>query len=371
MSNPQPAPPKQEQFLATLAHELRNPLAPMRHCVSILARTVEDATAQEAVQVMDRQLRQLSRLVDDLLEVSRLTRGTLELHKAPLDVGELLDFAVEGSLPTIEAGGHRLSVRRPEPPLRIDGDRARLAQAVGNLLDNAARYSQPGSEILLEARREGDETVIRVSDTGTGISPEALPQVFELFSQVDERALQPSNGLGIGLSLVRAVMELHGGTATAASEGRGRGSRFELRLPVLAASQRDAHALAVQRTSEANTRRILVVDDNHDAADTLATLLRLDGAVVDVAYDGPAALAAIDAFRPRAVVLDLGMPGMSGYDVARAVRDRQDLDNLKLIALTGWGQDADRRMTAEAGFDHHLTKPADIDTVQAVLSNLA
>ena len=361
--------PREDQFLATLAHELRNPLAPMRHCVSILERTVEDAQARSAIEVMDRQLRQMSRLVDDLLDVSRMTRGKIVLQKDAVDVGALLDLAVEASQCVIEAAGHVLRVQRPEPGLVLDGDRARLVQAVSNLLDNAARYTDRGGDIVLEAHRDGDEAVIAVSDSGVGISAAALPEVFELFAQVDDRALRPQNGLGVGLTLVRAIVELHGGTATASSDGPGRGSRFELRVPLRAQAQQDARADAEARAN-ADGRRILVVDDNKDAADTLATLLKLGGARVEVAYDGPSALAAIDAFRPRAVVLDLGMPGMSGYDVARWIRDRRELDQLSLIALTGWGQPSDRRLTAEAGFNHHLTKPADIDAVQAVLDSL-
>ena len=358
---------REDQFLATLAHELRNPLAPMRHCVSILERTCEHEPSLAAVRVMDRQLRQMTRLVDDLLEVSRITRGTIALQREAADLGTILDAAVETSRHGIEAEGHTLSVHKPSPALELDADPMRIAQVVSNLLDNAARFTKPGGSIVLEAVRDGVDAVIRVSDTGIGISAEALPCVFDLFSQADQRPVRVDNGMGIGLALTRSLVQLHGGTVTAASAGLGQGSRFEVRLPLLTA---DVVRKAAAR-DETTHQRILVVDDNHDAADALATLLTMSGAQVQVAYDGPAALEAIDTFHPRVVVLDLGMPGMDGYEVARWIRHRRDLDTLTLIALTGWGAQADRALTAEAGFDHHLTKPADIETVHEVLSKLS
>ena len=366
MDTPRDHHSREDQFLATLAHELRNPLAPMRHCVSILERTCEQETSRIAVRVMDRQLRQMTRLVDDLLEVSRITRGTIEMHREPADLGEILDAAVETSRPVIDAERHALTVHKPSPPLLLDADPMRIAQVVSNLMDNAARFTDAGGSIMLEAVRDGDEAVISVSDTGIGISPDALPQVFDLFSQADQRPVSAHNGMGVGLALARSLVEMHGGTVTAASAGLGQGSRFEVRLPVRATEAiGDATA-----HGDAADKRILVVDDNHDAADTLATLLQMGGAEVEVAYNGPSALDAIDAFRPRVVVLDLGMPGMDGYEVARWIRHRRDLDKMTLIALTGWGAQADRDMTAEVGFDYHLTKPADIETVQEVLSKL-
>lgn len=366
MDTPREPYSREDQFLATLAHELRNPLAPMRHCVSILEQTCQQEPGRIAVQVMDRQLRQMTRLVDDLLEVSRITRGTIKIHREPSELGAILDAAVETSRPSIDAGRHALSVRKPSPPLVLDADPMRIAQVVSNLLDNAARFTDVGGSVLLEAVRDGSEAVISVSDTGIGISHDALPHVFDLFSQADQRPLRAQNGMGVGLALARSLVEMHGGTVTAASAGPGQGSRFEVRLPVRATTTL-GHVAA---RGEVPDMRVLVVDDNQDAADTLATLLQVGGAHVEVAYDGPSALEAIDAFRPRVVVLDLGMPGMDGYDVARWIRHRRDLDKITLIALTGWGAQADRDMTAEAGFNHHLTKPADIETVQAVLSNL-
>jgi CheY-like chemotaxis protein len=362
--------PRDDQFLATLAHELRNPLAPMRHCVSILEQTIEDERSRGVLEVMDRQLRQMARLVDELMDVSRLTRGLVELQRETLDAGELLDVALEASCPLIEAEGHELVVHKPELPVYFEGDRVRLAQAITNVLNNAARFTDPGGRIELSASRDGDELLVEVTDTGVGISADALPDVFDLFSQADGRALRAQNGLGIGLTLVRAIVELHGGTATAASPGTGLGSQFTLRLPLKESAQRDALARA-ERDVTPDGQRILVVDDNRDAADMLGALLRMSGAEVEVVYDGPAALESIERFKPRAVVLDLGMPGMSGFDVARWVRERHALDGIKLIALSGWDQEADRKRTADVGFDHHLAKPADIQTVQAVLGAAA
>jgi CheY-like chemotaxis protein len=367
---PAPVPAREDQFLATLAHELRNPLAPMRHCVSILQRASnDDGAARNAIDVLDRQLRKMVRLVDELLDVSRITRGQVSLHRERIELGAVLDAAVETARGAIDAAGHRLTVERPAPPLWLHADPMRLAQVVANLLDNAARFTEPGGAIRLSARREGEAAVITVLDSGVGISADALPGVFDVFTQADGRAIRADNGLGLGLALVRSLVQLHGGTVGATSRGAGQGSEFTVRLPLHEGAAADPDATDAARPG-VRGRRILVVDDNRDAADTLAMLLKLEGAEVDVAYDGPTALDKIDHFRPRAVVLDLGMPGMSGYEVARWIRDRRELDRLALIALTGFGQDADRRMTAEAGFDHHLTKPADIDTVQAVLSSL-
>jgi CheY-like chemotaxis protein/two-component sensor histidine kinase len=361
---------REDQFLATLAHELRNPLAPMRYCVGILERTCDQDAGRQAIQIMDRQLRQMTRLVDELLEVSRVTRGKIELRCEPVDLGGVLASAVETSRPAIEAEGHALTVLDPAPPLTVDADPMRLAQVISNLLDNAARFTDPGGRIELEAHRDGGHAVIDVTDSGVGISADALPDVFELFSQADKRALRSNNGLGIGLALVRSLVELHGGEVSASSPGPGRGSRFEVRLPLRPTRPREARLGGGSEREIPGMQRVVVVDDNRDAADTLATLLRIEGAEVRVAYDGPTALNVIEDFRPRAVVLDLGMPGMDGYEVARWIRHRKDLDGLTLIALTGWGAEADRRLTAEAGFDHHLIKPAGIDSVQAVLSRL-
>jgi CheY-like chemotaxis protein/two-component sensor histidine kinase len=362
--------PRDDQFLATLAHELRNPLAPMRHCVDILERTVDDERSRGVLEVMDRQLRHMARLVDELMDVSRLTRGMIELHRETFDASTMLDVALEASRPLIDAGQHALTVRKPAPPVMVEGDCVRLAQAITNLLNNAARFTEPGGHIELSALEEGDDLVVRVADTGIGISAEALPAVFELFSQADQRALRAQNGLGIGLTLVRAIVELHGGTVTAQSEGTGCGSVFTLRLPVREAAQREAHARA-GRPAEPPPQRILVVDDNRDAADMLAKLLRMSGAEVEVVYDGPSALEAVERFKPRAVVLDLGMPGMSGFDVAVWIRERHAFDGVKLIALSGWSQESDRQRTSEVGFDHHLAKPADVETVQALLDAAA
>lgn len=358
---------RKNEFLATLAHELRNPLAPIRSCVGILQRRVGDPAP--VLEVMERQVQHMVRLVDDLLELARITRGKVELRMEDLELSDIVDAALETSRPLIERSRHELQVDLPDAPLYLHADPVRLAQVLSNLLNNAARYTDAGGRILLEAHVEGESVVVTVADNGTGLSAEALAGVFDMFSQADSRDIRAQHGLGIGLALVRTLVELHGGRASARSDGPGLGSAFEIRLPLATPSLERPAAAAAATTYLPH--RILVVDDNRDAADSLATLLGLVGAEVQVAYDGAQALRLVESFHPRIAVLDLGMPGISGLDLARRIRRQRELDDCALVALTGWGQDADRQMTAAAGFSHHLTKPVDFVEMQAVLATLA
>ena len=355
---------RKTEFLATLAHELRNPLAPLRNCVGLLKRGVPDQ--KPILAVMDRQLHHMIRLVDDLLELSRITRGKVDLRMEDVDLRRVVDAAIETSRPLIEKGRHRLELSLPEKLLCVRGDPVRLAQVVSNLLNNAARYTDEGGRIVVEAHAEDGEAVLTVSDNGVGMSAEALSGVFDMFAQADAGDTRAQHGLGIGLALVRNLVEMHGGVVEASSAGSGQGSSFEVRLP-LAPQPRLDHAEAAAAPLTPISRRVLVVDDNRDAADTLADLLSQSGAQVRVSYNGPDSLAALEEFAPEAMVLDLGMPGMSGLDVARQVCKRPGNPPL-LIALTGWGQSADRELTRAAGFRHHLTKPVDFAELHALLA---
>jgi signal transduction histidine kinase len=355
---------RKTEFLATLAHELRNPLAPLSNCVGLLKRGVPDT--EPVLKVMDRQLHHMIRLVDDLLELSRITRGKVDLRMDDIELRRVVDTAVETSRPLVEKGHHQLEVRFPAEPLFVRGDPVRLAQVVSNLLNNAARYTDDGGRIALNARSENGEAVLAVSDNGSGLTPEALPGVFDMFTQADASDTRAQHGLGIGLALVRNLVEMHGGVVTAQSDGPGRGSTFEVRLP-LQSTHRVPRPSIEHLAAAPIHQRILVVDDNRDAADTLSHLLAQAGASVRVAYNGPDALNAVEAFAPEIVILDLGMPGMSGLDVARQILKRPGEPPL-LVALTGWGQSADRELTRKAGFRHHLTKPVDFAQMQALLA---
>ena len=367
------------EFLATLAHELRNPLAPIRSGLQLLRRTGAESSTDAATRsrvhaIMDRQLDQLVHLVDDLLDVARVNRGQVELRRAWIDLGEVLSAAVDSSLPLIEAARHAFTLHPPAEPVRLYADPTRLTQVVSNLLNNAARYTPRGGAIALAAARDGPEAVITVSDNGIGIPADALERVFQMFTQVGDKGAQ--GGLGIGLSLVRSLVELHGGSVTAASPGPGAGSTFTVRLPLAfedapsgspPGSPPEA-ASPAPAPSDAASRRILVVDDNRDAADTLAALLSSMGHITAVANDGYQALRMLPGFAPQVIFLDLGMPGLSGYDVAAEIRRERGNDGVRLVALTGWGGAADRERSAHAGFDRHLTKPATLDAIEAALA---
>jgi len=361
---------RKDEFLAVLAHELRNPLAPVRNAVEVMRlRDVDDPGLGRARDIIDRQVQQMTRLVDDLLDVSRITRGKVELQKESVDLAAVVARAVEISRPLIDARRHELAVTLPPEPVRLEADAARLAQVVANLLNNAAKYTEERGHIWLTVEREGPEAVVRVRDTGVGIPAEMLAQVFDLFTQVTHSLDRSQGGLGIGLTLVRSLVEMHGGGVRAHSGGPGQGSEFVVRLPLLAGRRAAGSGPgAGGRPIESSARRILVVDDNGDAADSLAMLLRLMGNDVRTAPDGPAALEAARAYRPDVVLLDLGLPGMSGYEVCRRLREGHFANGPLVVALTGYGQDEDRRRTREAGFDRHLVKPVNPDELRGVLA---
>jgi signal transduction histidine kinase len=365
----QQADERKDRFLATLAHELRNPLAPIRNSMSLLRLAGGGENADAIYGILERQIDHMVRLVDDLMEVSRITRGKIELRKAPVDLAESIAVAVETSRPLIDAAQHDLQVSLPDERMVLQADGMRLAQVFSNLLNNAAKYTDAGGRIAIAARREGHAAVVTVSDNGVGIPADALPRVFEMFAQVDAGDSRAQTGLGIGLTIVRSLVEMHGGSVVATSAGPGRGSEFVVRLPLADRPRERASSGARTAPADRTLPRVLLVDDNHDAADTLGALLQMLGAEVQVVYDGPSALDAIAAFRPSVVVLDLGMPGMDGYEVARRVREHHPKLPV-LIALTGWGQERDRQLTAAAGFEHHLVKPVGLDTLKTVLASV-
>ena len=363
---------RKDEFLATLAHELRNPLAPLRTAVSILRMVgPKDAQLEGVRDMIERQVNQLVRLVDDLLDLSRVSRGKIALRRERVPLSAVVQHAVETSGPLIEAGKHRLTISDAPETVSVEGDLTRLAQVVSNLLNNAAKYTPEGGHITLSVGAEGGQAVVRVRDTGVGIPADMLPNVFQMFTQVDRTLGRSQGGLGIGLALVRRLVEMHGGTVEVHSEGEGRGSEFAVRLPAAATEKAAAAAEGNgPPTPTGPARRILVVDDNVDAAESLSTLLSLDGHEVRTVHGGPAALEQVRAFCPQVVLLDIGMPGMDGYETARAVRDLQQGRAVVLVALTGWGQEEDRRRTERAGFDHHFVKPVDYAVVQRLLATL-
>jgi signal transduction histidine kinase/DNA-binding response OmpR family regulator len=362
---------RKNEFLAMLAHELRNPLAPIRNAAQVLRLLgLENPTLDWARDVLDRQVGQMVRIVDDLLDVSRITRGKIQLRTEPVDVAAVVARAVETSRPLIDARRHGLSVALPPEPLRAEADPARLAQVLANLLNNAAKYTEEGGQIWLDVAREAGEVVFRVRDTGIGIPREMLASVFELFTQADRSLDRSQGGLGIGLTLVKSLVEMHGGSVRASSEGPGKGSEFVVRLPALPADPPPPSANGSREVAGAGARRrVLVVDDNVDGADSLAILLRAARHEVAVSHDGAAALREAEAFRPEVVLLDIGLPGMSGYEVARRLRQLPGLEGVLLVALTGYGQDEDRQRSRDAGIDHHLVKPADPQALQQLLGD--
>jgi signal transduction histidine kinase/ActR/RegA family two-component response regulator len=367
---------QKDEFLATLSHELRNPLAPIRNALHILRLAGADAdTRARVVDTMERQIGNVIRLVDDLLELSRINEGRIELRKERVSLAAVLRGALESSAPLIEAAGHELIVEEPKEMVLLDADPLRLTQVIANLLNNAARYTNPGGTVRLTARREGAEAVISVRDSGIGIPPEMLGRIFDMFVQVEPSPERARQGLGIGLTLVKRLTELHGGRVEARSAGPGEGSEFIVRLPAQADRRSATPATAPARSPDAErrksrtpSRRILLVDDHHDSADSLATLLRLLGHDVRVAYDGPAAISTATAWVPDVVLLDLGLPGMDGYATAAALRAIPGVDDALLLALTGFGREQDRRHTHEAGFDGHLVKPVDLTVLNRLLA---
>jgi signal transduction histidine kinase len=361
---------RKDEFLATLAHELRNPLAPIRSAVEIMkAAPALKAEVAWARDVIGRQVELMSRLLDDLLDVSRIVGDKLELRSERMDVAEAVRAAVEQCRPLVDACRHHLEVALPEDPIAVHADAVRLGQVFGNLLSNACKYTRPGGRIRISAVRDGESAVITVRDNGIGIPPEQLSRVFDLFSQVDPSLSYVHGGLGIGLYLVRRLVDMHGGAVAAESEGADRGSTFVVRLPALAARREvAAHAeAAVVAPADAAApvlgpiggRRVLVVDDNVDAASALAFLLQSSGNDTHVVHDGMDAMSAAERLRPEVVVLDIGLPRMDGFEVCRRLRQQPWAQGATFIALTGWGQENDRRKSREAGFDHHLVKPVE------------
>jgi two-component system CheB/CheR fusion protein len=364
---------RKDEFVATLAHELRNPLAPIRNAVRILqARGPRDADLERNRAVIDRQVAHMARLLEDLLDVSRITRGKLELRRDLVPLAHVIDAALETSRPAIEAGAHALRVAMPPGSLLVDADPVRLAQVFGNLLTNAAKYTERGGTIEMVASQEGSEVAVSVRDTGIGIAPEMLGRLFEMFSQAVPAMQRTQGGLGIGLSLAKGIVELHGGRIDARSGGLQQGSEFTVRLPLpqdFAANR--GHVSDPRAAMVRLTRRVLVVDDNRDSADTLATLLEVLGCEVKVAYDGEEALRVGEGFKPDAVLLDLGMPRVNGFEACERMRAQPWGRAICIVALTGWGQEDDRKRTKEAGFDAHLVKPADPGKLTELLASIS
>jgi signal transduction histidine kinase/CheY-like chemotaxis protein len=361
---------QKDEFLAMLAHELRNPLGPIRNALHVMKQPHATPAVIEQVRDMaERQAQHMSHLLDDLLDVSRISRGRIDLRKEIAELAPIIHRTVEAARPLIEERRHELTVGLPAAPLWMEVDPHRLAQVLTNLLNNAAKYTDPGGRIELCAEQEGAEIVLRVRDTGIGIAPQMLPRIFDLFVQAERRLDRSQAGVGIGLTLVKRLVEMHGGRVEVASPGVGRGSEFIVRLPGVGQTESPARTTRVETTADGPlpTRRILVVDDNRDAAESLAALLRLKAQKVEVAHDGPAALEAVKHFEPEIVFLDIGMPGMDGYEVARHLRGRSDLRGVTLVALTGFGQEEDRARSRAAGFDHHVVKPIDPSALHALL----
>ncbi len=360
---------RKDEFLATLAHELRNPLAPISNGMHVLRVSGgSGALAEETRSMMERQLGQMVRLVDDLLDVSRITRNKLELRKERVSLAAIANSAAEAARPLMEHAGHAFSITLPPAPVYLDADPIRLAQVFSNLLNNAAKYTGPGGRITLTGTLEGDQVVVDVQDNGMGIPGDALSSIFEMFTQVDRNLERAQGGLGIGLSLVRRLVELHGGTISAHSDGPGQGSRFVTRLPAAGTLAEAATVPREDKPPETARKRVLVVDDNYDSAKSLSVMLGLVGHETHCAHDGMAAIEAAEAFRPDLILLDIGLPKLDGYEACRRIREQPWSQGMVIVALTGWSQDEDRRRSGEAGFDHHLVKPVDMDEIVRLLA---
>jgi PAS domain S-box-containing protein len=362
---------RKNEFLATLAHELRNPLAPMSNMLEVLKRSNGDADIlKRAHDTIERQLAQMVRLVDDLLDLNRITHDRLELRRSEVELSSVIQQAVEVARPLIDEAGHKLTIDLPDEPIYLNADRARLAQVFGNLLNNSSKYTGPEGTISLTAKRIDGEVVVAVKDNGAGIPQDKLDSIFDMFMQVDRTSEQSQAGLGIGLTLVKRLTEMHGGSIEARSAGEGQGSEFVVRLPVLS-KPTAVSSLEPEVQDSLAERRILIVDDNRDSADSLAMLLEITGNKTYMAHDGVEALEAIEKYRPEVVLLDIGLPRLDGHEVCRRVREQPWGKNIVIIALTGWGQEDDRRKSEEAGFNGHLVKPVDYDKLLELLSSLS
>ncbi|MBI3547379.1 MAG: response regulator [Gammaproteobacteria bacterium] len=359
-------------FLAMLAHELRNPLAPIRNGLEIMQLAGNDAgMAAEARKMMERQIGNMVRLIDDLLDLSRVTQGKLELRKEKIDLRTVMQDALETSRPLIEELGHQLRVNMPGSALYVSADRSRLAQVFANLLNNSAKYTRTGGHIWLTVERQGTDAIVKVKDDGVGISPELLPRIFNLFTQADRSLEHSQNGLGIGLSIVRGLVEMHGGIVEASSAGPGEGSEFSVRLSTVMSPALET----ASKQNEANDRaaskhRILVVDDNKDAAISLAMMLKIMDHETRTAHDGVEALETAENFLPNVVILDIGLPKLNGYDVCRQIRQQAWGKDMVMIAVTGWSQEEDKRQSKEAGFNFHMLKPVDPQALVKLLAGL-
>lgn len=360
------------EFLAMLAHELRNPLAPIRSAVQVLRLAGgKPEVVASVTDMMERQVGQMGRLVDDLLDVSRVSRGKIELRRGRVELASVVHHAVEAARSQMEAKEHEIAVTLPTKPLYVHGDPTRLAQMVGNLLNNACKFTDKGGLVSVTGKLEGALAVIRVRDSGIGMAASELPRIFDMFMQVDTSMERSNSGLGIGLTLVKSLVELHGGSVQAQSAGLGQGSEFTVRLPIVAEAPKAPSAgLAIPDTMPMIARRILVVDDNRDAAESLAMLLNLKQSETHIAHDGFEGVEAASTFKPDVVLLDIGMPTVNGYEACRRIREQPWGRSMILIALTGWGQDQDRQLSKEAGFDGHMVKPVDIDSLMSLLVGL-
>ena len=362
---------RKNEFIATLAHELRNPLAPVTNMLEVLKHAEGDpATLRRARDTMERQLGQMVRLVDDLLDLNRISRDRLELRQSEVELSSVIQQAIEVARPLLDAAGHELHVDLPEERIYLYADPARLAQVFGNLLNNSCRYTKAGGTIWLSAKRQDGEVSVTVKDTGVGIPRDNLKNIFEMFTQVHRSPEQSQGGLGIGLTLVKRLVEMHRGTVEAKSAGAGQGSEFVVRLPVLSETQRPATPGSIATPKPATKHRILIVDDNRDNAESLSLLLGITGNETYIAHDGVEAIEAVEKHRPEVLLLDIGLPKLSGHDVCRQVRAQPWGKDIVVIALTGWGQEEDRRKSQEAGFDGHLVKPVDYDELLELLSSL-
>jgi PAS domain S-box-containing protein len=359
---------RKDEFLATLAHELRNPLAPIRNAMRIIsAHAGADANLGKAKQVIERQLKHMVRLIDDLMDVSRITRGRVELHRERIDLETAVKIAVETSQPLLDLKHHSLRIQAVQGVV-VQADVTRLAQVFANLLNNSAKYSPPGAEISIQIASEGRYAMVSVSDNGVGIPASMLPRIFDMFVQLEQSGLR--EGLGIGLTLVKRLVELHGGMVEASSPGAGKGSTFRVLLPLADSPPPEPAQEPAAHIAPTYRGRILVADDNRDAADTLSMILELDGHEVRTAYDGEKALQIAEQFAPQIALLDIGMPNLDGYQTARRIRGQPWGSAMLLIALTGWGQEEDRRQATEAGFNCHLVKPVDPQTIGALIEQM-